>query len=271
MADSGVAPIFFVPTPELGRTEDVHPERLKVSDNEWIAHTREILRKKQAAARSGYRAPNYIGEDHERVKPATADHCPAMSDLCDAGYLLKWPASAIVRQVAPKGWELKPSTNYNFFTYSPLTTFPEVGEAETILVQTGWTIVTPPGWSVLVKSVPNQLAGSAAGLVFAEGVVRTDMATVPLFSHAFVQAGAPKEIVLKRGQPMLAVFPFRREITDCVVIDDVAIVDEVAKRARADHDAFATGPGVYRRLTMGEEPRESDLYPRLVERWKAGR
>ncbi|HVO31410.1 MAG TPA: hypothetical protein VMV18_11755, partial [bacterium] len=263
-----IAPVFFIPSPELGHVEDVYPERLRATDNEWIAHTREILRKKQVAARGGYKSPTYIGEDHEKVKPATADHCPGMEELNSIGYLLKWPAAAIVRQVAPKGWQLKVSTNYNFYNYSPLTTFPETGEAEAILVETGWTVITPPGWSVLLKNVPNMHA-SAPGLTLAEGAVRTDMATIPLQTHAFVQPNAPKEIAIKRGAPMAVLFPWKRAATEPVVIDDVETIDEVAKRARAEKEAFSEGGGVYRRLTMGPEPRESELYPKLLARWKS--
>lgn len=262
------APIFLVPSPELGRIEDVHPERLDASTNDWIAHTREVLRKKQAAARTGgFRPANeYVGEDADRVKPHTADACPAMEELSSVGYLLKWPASAIVRQVAPKAWQVKPSTNWNFFSYSPLTAFPEAGEAEAFLVETGWTVITPPGWSVILKNVPNQLVGAAAGITLAEAVVRTDRVTIPLQTHAFLQPGAPKEIFLKRGTPMAVLFPFKRAATELVVVDDVAIVDEVAKRAASEREAYASGSGVYRRLAISDDATPNPLYDRLLRR-----
>ena len=258
-------PVCLIPSPELGSTADVYPERLRAEDNAWIAHTREILRKKQLAARTGgYRPTTYVGDDHEKVKPHTADHCPAMAELSSIGYLLKWPASAILRQVSPKGWQLKPSTNYDFYAYHPLSSFSESGEAEAISVEMGWTVLTPPGWSVLIKNVPNQFLGSAAGLVLAEGTVRSDQATFPLATHALMAPGAPKEITFKRGAPMAVIFPYRREATELVVVDDVETVDAVAKRASAEREAFSNGPGVYRRLYMGDELKPSELYPQLV-------
>lgn len=267
MAEPAV--VFLIPSPELGQIADVHPERLRAEDNAWIAHTREILRKKQLAARTGaFRPSTYIGDDHAKVKPQTAEHCPAMAELASIGYLLKWPATAILRQASPKGWLLKPSTNYDFYGYSPQSAFPEAGEAEAISVDTGWTVVTPPGWSVMLKNVPNQFVGSAAGLTLAEGTVRTDQATLPLQTHAFVQPNAPKEITIKRGAPMAVLFPYRREATELIVIDDVAIVDETARLARGERDRVANAPGVYARLYMGDELRPSELYPRLLEDWK---
>ena len=259
--------VFLIPTPELGATADVYPERLRAEDNAWIAHTREILRKKQAAVRTGgYRPTTYLGEDHAKVKPHTADHCPAMAELSSIGYLLKWPATAIVRQISPKGWQIKPSTNYDFYAYHALSSFSESGEAEAISVEMGWTVITPPGWSVLVKNVPNQFLGSAAGLILAEGTVRSDQATFPLATHAFVQPNAPKEITIKRGAPMAVIFPYRREETELAVVDDVETVDAVAKRAAAEREAFGNAPGVYRRLYMGDELQPSELYPQLKKK-----
>ena len=130
----------------------------------------------------------------------------------------------------------------------------------------GWTVITPPGWSVLVKNVPNQFLGSAAGLVLAEGTVRSDLATFPLATHAFVQPNAPKEITIKRGAPMAVLFPYRREETELAIVDDVETVDAVAKRAAAEREAYGNAPGVYRRLYMGDELRPSELYPQLKKK-----
>ena len=46
--------VFVVPSPTLGRVEDVFPERLTQDTNDWIAHTREILKK--AKEHAGTRA-----------------------------------------------------------------------------------------------------------------------------------------------------------------------------------------------------------------------
>jgi hypothetical protein len=264
--------VFLIPTPELGRTEDVQPEKLSAKDNAWIEHTREILLKKQRAAKAGAKpgGGGYIGEDNARVKPATADACPAMAELSSIGWLIKWPATAILRRITPKGWLLKPSTNYNFYGYNPLTSFPEQGEAEAISVETGWTVVTPPGWSVLIKNVPNNLAGAPAGLILAEGIVRSDVATIPLQTHAFIAPGAPPEITLKRGAPMAVLMPFRREAVEIAVVEELAVIDETAKAASRAKEAFASAPGRYRAMYVDDASVEPNgVYGRLRDAWLA--
>lgn len=261
--------VFLVPGATLGRVEDVFPERLTQETNDWIGHTREILKKKRKAVVAGqWRTTTYIGEEHEKIKPITADHCPAMQDLESIGFVLKWPATAILRKVAAKGWQIKPSTagNFNFYRYSPLTSFAESGEAEAILVETGWTVVTPPGWSVLFKNVPNVMAPT--GLSFAEGIVRSDQATIPLVAHAMITNGAPDEIRVKRGEPMAVVLAFRREPVELAVVTDPKLVEETAKTAEFVTASFQAAGGVYRKLFVEGSP-PTPIYPKLLEAWKA--
>ncbi|HVO29421.1 MAG TPA: hypothetical protein VMV18_01740 [bacterium] len=254
--------VFLVPTTNLGHIEDVMPERIHSGTNEWIEHSRDLLDKKRKAARDGkWIATHPVGETMPHLKPFSADACPAMGELNSIGYLLKWPATALLRQVAPKGWQLKPSTNYNFYSYSPLTSFAEMGEAEAILVETGWIVVTPPGWSILFKNIPNNLSGSPRGITFAEGVVRTDQATIPLATHAFLR-NAPKEIKLKRGDPMAVIFPFRREPFDLVIADRPEHVEEAARIAGLDKATFTNTAGGYRKLYV-EDENPSALWPTL--------
>ncbi len=262
------AVVFFVPIPSLGRAADVLPERLRADHNDWIRHTREILKKRRKAAVAGARPTVYIGEFHEEVKPFGAEHCPAMAELDSIGFLLKWPASAVLKNVQPRGWQIKTPANDEFFRYHPMTSFPEGGEAEAISVQTGWTVVTPPGWSVLLKNVPNNLEGCPEGLTLAEGIVRADRTSLPLQTHARIRPGAPAEIRIKRGDPMAVVIPFRRDELEMAVVDDPALVEEAARRGQLDREAYANAAGMYRKLHVdGDEP--NPLYPRLLEHWKA--
>lgn len=262
MSEQAAVRFYLVPSTSLGRIEDVLPERITSGAGDWVAHTREILKKKRQAAAKGQWKPTHpVGEDHAMFAAFGAESCPAMAELDSAGWLLKWPATAIVRQVTPKGWEVKPSTNYNFFHYSPQMSFAEAGEAEAILVEVGFTVVTPPGWSVLVKSLPNQLDGSPKGLVFAEGVIRADQATYPLKLHALIKTNA-KEIKIRRGEPMIAIFPFRRERIEMSVMDDPKFRDEAERLAEADRAAFANAPGTYRKLYI-DDTNPSPLFPAL--------
>ena len=268
-ASAHPALVFLVPSPSLGRVEDVFPERLSQETNDWIGHTREVLKKKRKAVLAGqWRTTTYIGEEHEKIRPITAEHCPAMQEIESVGFLLKWPASAIIRKVGAKGWQIKPSSNFNFLKYSPLTSFAEAGEAEAIQVETGWTVVTPPGWSVLFKNVPNAVFGSPAGLAFAEGIVRSDQATVPLVAHAMIPPGAPEEIKVKRGEPMAAILAFRRQPVELAVVTDPALVEETAKLGESIGASFQPAGGVYRKLFVdGDNP--TPLYPKLLAAWKA--
>jgi hypothetical protein len=119
---------------------------------------------------------------------------------------------------------------------------------------------------VLVKSLPNQFEGTPKGLVFAEGVVRTDQATFPLKLHALIRTSA-KEIKIKRGEPMIAIFPFKREALELGVIDDPQFREEVERHAEADRAAFANATGMYRKLYIeGDNP--NPLYPRLDAAFK---
>lgn len=261
--------VFLVPSATLGRVEDVFPERLTQQGNDWIGHTREILQKKRKAVLAGqWKTTTYIGEEHEKIKPVTADHCPAMNELDSIGFVLKWPATALLKKVGPKGWQIKPSSagNFNFYKYSPLTSFTEAGEAEAIAVETGWTVVTPPGWSVLFKNLPNVIA--PAGLSFAEGIVRSDQATIPLSVHAVVTADAGNDVKIRRGDPMAVVLCFKREPVELAVVTDPSLIEETAKAGERLNASFAAGGGVYRKLFQeGDHP--SPLYPKMLEAWKA--
>lgn len=260
--------VHLVPSTSLGRIEDVMPEAVGESVNDWIELGRKLLDKKRTAARQGKWQPTHpVDESAAHLSPASAAACPAIAELASVALLLKWPVTAVLKQLGPKAWEInqhpKP-TGAPMYGYSPLTSFAEAGEAEAIRVETGWTIVTPPGWSVLFKNVPNNLHGSPRGITFAEGIVRTDQATIPLAAHAFLDARV-KEIKIKRGEPMAVVMPFRREEVDFAIDESPEARAEAERLAALDRTAFGTGAGVYRRLYM-EAHDPSPLYPWLQER-----
>ena len=143
-----------------------------------------------------------------------------------------------------------------------MTSFPEMGEAEAFVVNTGWMIQTPPGWSTLFKNIPNNFKGCPPGITFAEGAIRTDQATVGFQVHAFLRADAPAEIRVQRGEPMGIIFPFQRQEIELKVIDDEKIIDEAAKLANKSQATFKNAKGRYRALYVSEE-NPSPLYPML--------
>lgn len=262
--------VYLIPNTDLGHVEDVMPEKIRSQEfNDWVVLSREILKKKKEAAEQGRWKPTVdVSDDHKFLHPFGAEHCPALQEANGFGYLIKWPASAVFKRVNEKAWQIKPShQRFNFYNYHTMTSFPEMGEAEAFVVNTGWMVLTPPGWSTLFKNIPNNFQGHPEGITFAEGAVRTDQATVGLQVHALLRKDAPDEIRVQRGDPMGILFPFRREETELKVVDDEAIINEAGKQATKSQQTFLNAKGRYRALYMADE-NPSGLYRLVDEKMK---
>ena len=258
--------IFFVPTPRLGAIADVKPEKLTQAQNEWMEHSREILDAKRKAAEKGWQPTSEISEDHHFLRPFGGQYCPALQEVATIGWLLKWPADAVLKNTGPRTWEVHVNETNGFYKYHGMSSFPEGGLGDVLSIALGWIVVTPPGWSILIKNIPNHLSGFKHPVLFAEGVVRSDQATVPLQVHALLPPNAPKEFVIKRGEPMCVVMPFRREEPlVATVMDDAETREEALKLAARDQETFANATGRYKELFI-EDTNHSPLYPILVER-----
>ena len=258
--------IFFIPTPRLGHVGDVRPERMTQAQNEWMEHSREILAAKREAAKRGQPVSSEITEDHHFLRPFGGQYCPALQEVATLGWVLKWPGDAVLKNTGPRAWEVHVNETNAFYKYHGMSSFPEAGIADVLSIALGWVVVTPPGWSILVKNLPNNLSGVRHPVLFAEGVIRSDQATVPIQVHALIPANAPKEIAIKRGSPMCVVMPFRREEPlPGVVVEDVDLRDEAIKLATRDQETFANASGRYRELFV-DDVNHSPLYPRLLER-----
>ena len=264
MADKPLE-VFLVPSPRLGQIADIAPERITAGLNDWITLSREVLAKRRAAAAQGKQTtpPNTdITDDHNVLRPFGAQFCPALQDTNQIGFLLKWPANAILKRVGAKTWEIH--ATHDFYKFHSMSSFSEGGEVEAISIDVGWMCVTPPGWSTLIKNVPNNLR-ARTGWEFAEGVIRTDQATVPMQVHCFLQATAPKEIVITRGDPMCLLMPFRREALTLAIMNDPDSIADAVRYVERDQKTFANAPGRYRALYLDDE-NPSELYPKLAAR-----
>lgn len=265
--------MFMIPSPQLGRLEDIYPERVTAGLNEWIELSRKILKRKRDAAAKGQFKPNYPIDDdaHRYLHPFGAQYCPALQEMNSVGYVLKWPVAAVVHRVKGgenPGWLLKTSGGLDhFYKYHWMTSFHEAGEAEAISINTGWSIVTPPGWSVMVKGLPNNLTSTPGGLKFAEGIIRTDQAVLGLQVHAVIPKEAPDRFEIKRGEPMLTVFPFKRESLDLVVVDDPETISDTAETVDRFRGTMDLAPGLYHKLYM-DDFNPAPFYDKLVERWR---
>jgi len=260
--------MFMIPTPALGSVDDVAPERITSGMNEWITLSREVLQKKRAMAEAGRWKPGpfqELSEDHAFLRPFGAQFCPALQEVNSIGYVLKWPATATFKRMGPRAWQIRSPQEQPFYKYHGHSSFPEAGDADAISIALGWIVVTPPGWSILIKNIPNNLSGWTHGVTFAEGVIRADQATIPIQVHAFLPPSSPDEISVERGQPMCVVMPFRRERLELRVLDDEESIKDALWEAKVDHETFANAPGRYRALYV-EDENPSALYPKLQER-----
>lgn len=265
---AAVAPVFLVPSPKLGTITDVAPEILNASHNDWIGLSREVLEKKRDAASKGAWKPEPmtdISEEHSFIRPFGAQFCPALQELNSIGVVVKWPANAIFERKAPRVWEIRSAEPHGFYKFHTMSSFVEGGLAEAVSIELGWIVSTPPGVSVLIKNIPNNHGGAKDGITFAEGTVRTDQAAIPMQVHAFLSPNAPKQIVIKRGEPMALLMPYRREKFEIHVKNDADSVELAAKYAQLDQETFANSPGRYKALFV-EDSNPSPLYPLLEQR-----
>ena len=263
MPDESPLEVFLIPSPQLGTISDVVPERITAGMNEWITLSKQVLAARRARPDVPVPPSVELTDDHHQLRPFGAQHCPALQEMNTVGWLLKWPANAVLKR-AGASWEIK-ATNNAFYGFHPMSSFPEAGQAQSFSVNLGWIAVTPPGWSTLIKNVPNNLSGWRQGMQFAEGIVRTDQATAPLQVHCFLEPTAPKEIVVNRGDPMCLLMPFKRETLALAVMDDPESVADASRLASRDQATFGSGPGRYRALYV-DDTNLSPLYPALVER-----
>lgn len=246
--------------------DDVSPERLTQAQNEWMDISRDVLAKKRQAAEGGWQPTSEISDDHHFLHPFGAQHCPALQEVAQIGWVLKWPANAVLVNTGPRAWDLRVTEGNTFYKHHGMSSFPEAGYSDVISIALGWVAITPPGWSVLIKNLPNHLSGTKHPILFAEGVVRADQATIPLQVHAFIPSNAPREIVIKRGDPMCVLMPFQREPRlELAVMDDAESRDDVMIAAQRDQETFANAPGRYKALFV-DETNHSPVYPRLLSR-----
>lgn len=257
--------MFLVPSKGLGLADDVRPERISSAYNDWIQVSREILAKKREAASKGMWLPTTeISEDHRFLRPFGGQYCPALQEISNIGYVLKWPQNAVVRREGPRAWSIETYGEEPMYKYHQHSSFPEAGIADVLSIALGWICVTPPGWSTMIKNIPNNLTEYKLGIQFAEGTIRTDQATIPIQAHAYVQPSAPDKIKIERGKPMCLVMPYRRDaLIDIRILDSTEAREAAWHQAELDHNTFANAPGRYRELFI-EDYVPSPLYPKLA-------
>jgi hypothetical protein len=118
--------------------------------------------------------------------------------------------------------------------FSPpfMTAFPEPGLVQ---VWSGLIARTKPGWSLLVRPVPN-FARSQRYELF-EGIVETDSWFGPLFINLrLTKTDVPVEF--QAGLPLFQVQPVERRVYESRLLDEFDVVEEMDDWSPTDWDAY---------------------------------
>ena len=118
--------------------------------------------------------------------------------------------------------------------FSPpfLSAFLEPGLVQ---IWSGWIARTAPGYSLLIRPVPN--LSQSIGYQLFDGMVETDHWFGPLFTNLRItRSDVP--IDFKPGLPMFHVQPVLRSLYEGRALDDIGVVDSLADWTEAEWDDF---------------------------------
>ena len=118
--------------------------------------------------------------------------------------------------------------------FSPpfMTAFPEPGLVQ---IWSGLIARTKPGWSLLVRPVPN-FARSQCYELF-EGIVEADSWFGPLFINLRLKkTGVP--IQFPAGMPLFHVQPVERKVYESRLLDEFAVINAIDEWSPADWDDY---------------------------------
>jgi len=129
--------------------------------------------------------------------------------------------------------------------YSPpfITAFPEPGYVQ---IWSGLIARTKPGWSLLIRPVPN--FPRSLNYELFEGIVETDSWFGPLFTNLRLKK-TDVPIDFQAGLPLFHIQPIQRELYEGRLLDDFTVVAEMRDWSHADWDSY----------------RETVVAPNLVE------
>jgi hypothetical protein len=118
--------------------------------------------------------------------------------------------------------------------FSPpfMTAFPEPGFVQ---IWSGLMARTKPGWSLLVRPVPNFARGQRYELF--EGIVETDSWFGPLFTNLrLTKTDVPIEF--QAGLPLFHVQPVERKVYESRLLDEFIVVEGMDAWSEADWDDY---------------------------------
>jgi hypothetical protein len=104
-----------------------------------------------------------------------------------------------------------------------------------VQIWSGLIARTKPGWSLLIRPVPN-FPRSLSYELF-EGIVETDSWFGPLFTNLRLKK-TDVPIDFQAGLPLFHVQPIQRELYEGRVLDDFKVVAELRDWSHADWDSY---------------------------------
>jgi len=122
----------------------------------------------------------------------------------------------------------------DFRGFSPpfLTAFMEPGIVQ---VWSGLIARTAPGWSLLIRPVPN--FARSLGYQLYEGIIETDSWFGPLFTNLrLTRTDAP--IDFKPGLPLFHLQPVQRSVYESGLLDQFKVVNDIADWTAGDWDQY---------------------------------
>ncbi|MBR0758060.1 hypothetical protein JQ604_38270 [Bradyrhizobium jicamae] len=113
-----------------------------------------------------------------------------------------------------------------------ITAFPEPGYVQ---IWSGLIARTKPGWSLLIRPVPN--FPRSLGFELFEGIVETDTWFGPLFTNLRIRkTDVPVEF--QAGMPLFHIQPIQRHLYEGRLLDDFQVVGELDDWSEADWEDY---------------------------------
>jgi hypothetical protein len=195
--------------PHLSELEDVRPQPVRNFIPKWWKDM-----------------PAHHAVDTAYPEMPTVKSCPGIRDLFTKGFVIPMWADTTIKFNSETGeWQWRcgqEGSPYHIKYFNPMQLMqyaPEVNIQGAVATaafqfQSPWRIITPPGYSVLQLPMFYHFNKDFSIL---PGIVDTDVYNI--FNNEFLYFGNSKEIFIKRGTPLVHIFPFKRSDLELEVRD----------------------------------------------------
>lgn len=154
-------------------------------------------------------------ERHRRsdMKLPTIKTCMPFLDAMTAGYIIPFDQDYVIDPTENEFSITPANKEKNDISFHDKIQVPEKWHHKTGQ-QAGkfinkWLIITPPGYSCLFTQPMNRYGGEDRFLII-NGIVDTD-SYISVINFPFILLKRDKQFLIKKGEPLVQVFPFKRE------------------------------------------------------------